>query len=97
MSKRGGDLFREIARWDWVITPAGGVLHHVADWHRVDDVEWTATGRTSCGLVGRVTIPGLLSRMGLSRCKRCCDKLSWPRGIGSPKNDPALRPLVETT
>ena len=40
----------------------------------------------------RFSIPGLFSRMGATRCRKCCDALGWSRGTGSPKNDNRLRP-----
>lgn len=90
--------FRTLAEWDWVYTATGDRLHHCAE--VLDDTDAglagvNAVGRTTCGIQGRFFIPGMLSRMGMDRCARCCDRLGWPRGTGSPKNDDALRPLVE--
>ena len=52
-----------------------------------------APGITLCGLTGRLEIPGIPSRMGLQRCDQCCDLKGYPRGIGSPKNERAIREL----
>ena len=92
----GGGWLVTAAEWDWVYTasPSGRRLHHVAEWDDPTSDEPQGDGRTTCGVRGRLSIPGLLSRMGMERCKRCCDALGWPHGIGSPKNDEALRPLV---
>lgn len=54
-----------------------------------------ADGAAACGRVGSMAIPGIFSRMALRRCPTCCKALGYPPGKGSPKNDVALRPLVE--
>lgn len=88
----------ELAEWDWMLTEVGTVLHHLA---RFDDpgqaeVNWGGPGRTTCGLQTKwLSIPGLLTRMEAKRCERCCRAVGYPLGYGSPKNDDALRPLVE--
>ena len=91
--------FAVLAEWDWVYTATEGGkrLHHLATIKNPDtvDAEWQADGVSTCGLRKRWVIPGVLSRMGMSRCAHCCARLGWPRGIGSPKNDDALRPLPE--
>lgn len=83
---------RELAEWDWVVFPNYGRLHHLAEseghWEQYDQ------GVTSCGRRGMLAIPGLFTRMGAERCNRCCDKVGYPRGKGSPKNDDACRALV---
>lgn len=86
-----------LAEWDWVMTWSGHVLHHLAAVKRpiMFDSMSQGEGRTSCGITGQLCIPGIFSRMGAPRCKRCCKKLGWPQGVGSPKNDHNLRPLVE--
>lgn len=92
------DRVREMAEWDWVQTVSReGSLHcpegvtGYEDW----DTSGELGGSVLCGIEGPFVIAGLFSRMGQERCKRCCDKLGWPRGTGSPKNDEALRSLVE--
>ena len=87
-----------LAEWDWVCKSGGTVIHHLAsaDDAREFDEECHGGGTTSCGIRSDYwTIPGMFTRMGSKRCSRCCDKLGYPRGIGSPKNDKACRSLVE--
>lgn len=90
--------FREFAEWDWVVSPTGEVLHALAS---LDDEEqcerdWGGAGRSVCGLYSDWwSIPGIFTRMGAMRCKRCCTVLRYPQGQGSPKNDDKCRPLVE--
>lgn len=89
--------FAELAEWDWAVTLGGDRLHGIASLEGAD--VWEREGHQPamafCGLRTLFTIPGIFTRMGAERCSRCCDKLGWPRGTGSPKNDPTLRPLVE--
>ena len=51
-------------------------------------------GTASCGLQTMFWIPGIFSRMGAPRCKRCCRATGLPQGKGSPKNDPECRKLL---
>lgn len=83
----------ELAEWDWVVLPSWGKLHHPAEF---SDLCGESEGVTSCGRRGILVIPGIFTRMGAARCSRCCDKLGYPHGKGSPKNDDRCRPLVET-
>lgn len=100
-SKDLASRFREILEWDWAYTEAcsyDGRLHHVATLESPDAEiakEWRSRGTSTCGLWNTWLIPGLISRMSRPRCSKCCDKLGWPRGVGSPKNDEALSPLVD--
>ena len=91
--------FAVVAEWDWVYTwtDGGRHLHHLATilGPVTADAGWGADGVSTCGLRKRWVIPGVLSRMGMPRCAHCCARPGWPRGDGSPKNDEALRPLVE--
>ena len=91
-----------LAEWDWVCGEAD-------DWERLhrlvsgtgrdgftvpaDEVRWD--GVTACGLAGAWHVPGVLARLGDPRCPACCAAAGYPEGAGSPKNDPACRPLVE--
>ena len=84
----------ELGEWDWYYTMYGMVLHHAAEFDLADG-ETSGDGVTSCGRKTFLMIPGIFSRMGLPRCKRCCAALGYPQGTGSPKNDDACRPLVE--
>lgn len=86
----------DLARHDWVYFWRPTRLHALK---RVTDKErivshWYAPGETMCGRKGDLFIPGFLSRMSMERCKACCRKMGFPEGVGSPKNDKALRPLV---
>lgn len=88
----------ELALWDWVITTNGRVLHHLLEFDDSDEAnaQWGGAGTTACGRHSNwLCIPGMFTRMGAQRCKRCSRVLGWPEGKGSPKNDNALRPLVE--
>lgn len=63
-----------------------------ADW---DDWDGDPVDSTAlCGVGFRQTIPGLFSRMGARRCPDCCDRLGYPHGVGSPKNDPECRRIL---
>jgi hypothetical protein len=84
-----------LGEWDWWETTTGRSLHAAADIDIDGAYETAGEGRTFCGRTGWLSIPGLFTRMGAKRCGRCCDALGYPHGIGSPKNDAALRPLVE--
>lgn len=89
---------REVAEWDWVQIDSAGatILHAPAIIVGPDDlVPVGGPGWTVCGRSGRLGIPGFGSRMAAPRCKQCCRRLGWPHGVGSPKNDAELRPLVE--
>ena len=86
-----------IAEWDWLLTTHGTVLHHGApDDPERAETDWGGPGRTACGLQAAwLAIPGLGMRMAAPRCARCCVRLGYPMGFGSPKNDAECRPLVE--
>lgn len=89
--------WREIAEWDWVWLGLGEVLHAVASLENeatVDD-DWMGRGKTECGLSGRLSIPGIFSRMSAQRCDRCCRATGMPHGKQSPKNVDECRPVVE--
>lgn len=85
----------ECARFDWVVFGASDRLHNAAEFV-VDVDEWCFRDvRTACGLrQERAFIPGILTRMGAARCSHCCDRLGYPRGKGSPKNDDGCRALL---
>lgn len=87
----------ELAEWDWVVTSTWKVLHHMALAEDAEDFETNAGGEgvTSCGVSTWLGIPGLGARMGAPRCKRCCRRLGFPEGVGSPKNDDTCRRLVK--
>lgn len=85
----------ELFEWDWAYTSHGWRLHHVASFTFDAEYETSAEGVASCGLAARFALPGFISRMQMARCAGCCDRLAIARGVGSPKNDQALRPWVE--
>ena len=74
--------------------------------HRVAEMHWNQTwggedfvrdrsliegyGRTVCGLRGRLSMPGIFSRMARRRCVVCCKALGLPLGYGAPFNDKRL-------
>lgn len=98
MTRTVVDELVELAEWDWVVTSNGSRLHHL---ERFDDtvrsaIDWGGPGTISCGRWSDwLGIAGAFTRMGAKRCDRCCDRVGFPRGVGSPKNDRTLRPLVE--
>ncbi len=89
------DTWRTIAEWDWVRLGNGDRLHAVATVTNDADEQWYGIGTTECGLGGEMHIPGILSRMAATRCRRCCDRTGMPQGDQSPKNVEACRPLAE--
>ena len=96
MSTTGDRELRIYAEYDWVVPASGrGVLHHAQD-AEADADDWVLYDvLTSCGRpMEGAYIPGMLTRMGAKRCSQCCDRLGYPRGIGSPKNDEACRELL---
>jgi hypothetical protein len=93
VTKTDAQELRELGEWDWWVLPTWNRLH-AAEEFNYD--QWpVGDGRTACGRRGRLALPGILTRMGAHRCDHCCDRLGFPRGIGSPKNDKACRPLAE--
>lgn len=60
--------------------------------HRVSEIEWDdgdmirGEGVTVCGRKGYLTMPGVISRMGLERCAHCCKATGVPLGNGAPFN-----------
>ena len=85
----------EIAEWDWITSSRSEYLHAPEDWHDPEYGAYDEHARTACGNRGWYSIPGLFSRMGAERCRRCCKARGYPTGTGSPKNDDECRPLVE--
>lgn len=98
---------RDLIRADWLITMTGERLHYaeLSDDEYVDMDDWRQLGlaeegtdgrfRLACGrTVTYISIPGLLSRMSLPRCSRCCNVVGIPRGKGSPKNSDECRRVL---
>jgi hypothetical protein len=86
---------RVVAEWDWTVLRSWRRLHAPDRWDDPREEMSDPTGRTACGRVGELSIPGMFSRLGLPRCRHCCRMTGMPPGDGSPKNDNACRPLVE--
>lgn len=87
--------WRTTAEWDWVEFAHGEMLHAPMRIFSEDSDGCHADGFVFCRRGGRLWIPGLGARLEAPRCKRCCKLTGTPQGFGSPKNDEALRPLVE--
>lgn len=95
---RDRNALEEFATWDWLITPGGSTLHALRAFDDPAEANalWGGWGRTACGRHDVwLMIPGYGDRMAMPRCLQCCRAKGWPPGKGSPKNDQALRPLVE--
>lgn len=76
--------------WRWVYTAQGVVLHRVASpfdptgMNAADPFE----ARTVCGMQRVLWVPGVMSRMGALRCRRCCRATGIDKdGFGSPYNE----------
>lgn len=87
-------------RVDWVETSTGNRLHRAIlspfeDAILSNDGSIVGPITLACGrTAGMVCIPGVGSRLGSLRCAGCCARTGLPRGIGSPKNDPACRAIL---
>jgi len=72
----------------WLVLPSWNRLH------RVSEIEWDKEyggkirghGKTVCGREGFLMMPGVMSRLGLPRCKHCCWSMGIPPGEGNPYN-----------
>lgn len=86
---------QELARLNWVAAGRTDLLHAVVS-ATYDDGDWQIRDVIlACGLQRPwVVIPGVCSRLELSRCKKCCKALGYPRGIGSPRNDAGCHRLL---
>lgn len=99
MTERTYPHAKELMECDWLTTPDGRLLHYAEGFdEEVWEREGVWIGQAACGVRGRFIIPGIFTRMGEKRCDRCCDRLGYPRGKGSPKNDAACHArLTERT
>jgi hypothetical protein len=73
-------------RWLVTGTGRGTVLHRV---HRIKwdtEAEIAGQGQAVCGVRSRLVVPGVLDRMELKRCSRCCRLMGIPQGKGAPYN-----------
>ena len=81
-------------RWycRWLVLGFGRstVIHRVAsirDEQKFHDIGAACLGRTVCGRLGKLSVPGVLARLGAPRCAQCCKRLGVPRGDGAPFNN----------
>jgi hypothetical protein len=73
--------------WRWMQMEKTTTLHRVASGKREDRIYMGMNpGTTVCGRKGQLYMPGVASRMGAPRCKRCCKLLGIPLGEGAPYN-----------
>jgi len=85
------------ARWVQVGESRATRLHRLStfadeqdDWFAGDRLCAGGLGRTVCGIVGEVVMPGIFSRMDAPRCRTCCNALGLPYGQGAPYNDKTI-------
>lgn len=78
----------------WVQTPSyrAIALHRVRsmkneDWEADGYVPIGGPGETVCGIKARLHMPGVFSRMGAPRCRKCCKMIGIPPGAGIPFNN----------
>jgi hypothetical protein len=87
--------------WDWWLPPIASWrrLHAVSrcllDPEDAEAVELLCAApglwlTAVCGYAGHMTMPGLVSRMGMPRCGHCCRALRIGGGPGTPANESAL-------
>jgi hypothetical protein len=80
----------------WLHTAHGAVLHRIVDnvllkkMKPGKDYFTEGVVESVCGRVAVFHLPGLLSRIGMKRCVRCCKKIGIPEGYGNPHNDKKL-------
>lgn len=72
----------------WMYTHEGRVLHRVSSVQRWWPGEKWIHGDVTmvCGVRGHAYMPGLFSRMGLDRCKKCEKAMGLAHGHGNPWN-----------
>jgi hypothetical protein len=88
---------RDHWRSRWLHLGNGRIIHRVAsivwDDNPGPNDSWIeGSGKTLCGKTGHLRMPGLFSRMGAPRCKRCCIAMNIPQGDGAPFNANLLEP-----
>lgn len=76
------------AKLTWFVSSAWNVLHHLPEadpagewWEETTD--GGKSGVAACGLWTTFYAPGVLTRLGAPRCKRCCRRAGVPEGKGS--------------
>ncbi len=92
--------YETTAKYDWFITGRAEALHYARlSPEQIAEIQATGLVRGYCKLycgirVRGLTLPGVLSRLGAPRCRRCCKMFKFPFGIGSPRNDAECRKLL---
>jgi hypothetical protein len=84
---------------EWLHGVRGNVLHRAKDsglvvrylpnGGRTYATAVTCGGKsvyTRCGRIMRLIAPGVLARLGMKRCSRCCQVSKLPEGHGTPNN-----------
>lgn len=79
-------LDRDHWRSRWLVLPRHDALHRVSSIAWEDGEMIAGLGTTVCGRQGRLSMPGILSRLGCPRCRKCCRALGVPAGRGAPRN-----------
>lgn len=76
----------------WLYSPYGERLHFIAELGEVTDF-WDVAddycgvnAKAACGRSAHWQMPGLFSRLGLPRCRKCCKAAGIPCGDGAPYN-----------
>lgn len=86
----------------WLVAPASWrVLHYIPDRDAWDKAVGAVSNRryhftAACGLRTAFDAPGIVSRLGNPRCKKCCKALGIPQGSGSGANDQSLKRFAKT-
>jgi hypothetical protein len=70
----------------WLVTNKWDVLHRISTIEWEEDELISGSGISVCGIKDNFSMPGILSRMGLRRCPKCCALLEIPVGEGAPFN-----------
>ena len=86
-----GHADQDLVDITWLTTVHGRRLHHATVEVPFDVTTETTT---ACGRRLTVMVPGIFTRTGAQRCRRCCEATGMPDGTGSPKNDPRCRALL---
>lgn len=67
-------------------------LTPVSSWSKLHyiDAKWPEKdflATSWCGVTTTFALPGVISRLGMPRCRRCCSLLGVPQGKGSLPNE----------
>lgn len=73
----------------YVDAVADGGYGDMGDYELMEDASdfVGARGTAACGLRAKFHMPGIMSRMGRPRCKKCCRRVQVPPGDGAPYNE----------